>query len=110
GRSSGPLCSWRFFIWRPVGDGSGRPPTQGEISCKSAVHKREDTMSVARVTEITSSSPKSFDDALRVGLSRANKTLQNVTGAWIKDQEVLAKNGTITEFRVRMKISFLLKD
>ena len=67
-------------------------------------------MSVARVTEITSSSPKSFDDALRVGLSRANKTLQNVTGAWIKDQEVVAKNGTITEFRVRMKISFLLKD
>src|SRR5437867_3023011 len=54
-----------------------RPPTQGEISCKSAVHKREDTMSVARVTEITSSSPKSFDDALRVGLTRANKTLQN---------------------------------
>jgi flavin-binding protein dodecin len=67
-------------------------------------------MSVARVTEITSSSPKSFDDALREGLARANKTLQNVTGAWIKDQEVVAKNGKITEYRVRMKISFVLKD
>jgi dodecin len=67
-------------------------------------------ISVARVTEITSSSSKSFDDALRAGLTRANKTLQNVTGAWIKDQEVLAKNGTITEYRLRMKISFILKD
>jgi dodecin len=67
-------------------------------------------MSVARVTEITSSSSKSFDDALRSGLTRANKTLENVTGAWIKDQEVVAKNGTITEYRVRMKISFILKD
>jgi flavin-binding protein dodecin len=67
-------------------------------------------MSVARVTEITSSSAKSFDDALREGLARANKTLENVSGAWIKAQEVVAKNGTITEYRVRMKISFLLKD
>ena len=67
-------------------------------------------MSVARVTEITSSSSKSFDDALREGLARANKTLQNVTGAWIKDQEVVAKDGKITEYRVRMKISFVLKD
>ena len=67
-------------------------------------------MSIARVTEITSSSKKSFDDALRDGLARANKTLENVTGAWIKDQEVVAKNGKITEYRVRMKISFVLKD
>jgi dodecin len=66
-------------------------------------------MSVARVTEITSASSKSFDDALRVGLERANKTLENVTGAWIKDQEVVAKNGKITEYRVRMKITFVLK-
>jgi flavin-binding protein dodecin len=67
-------------------------------------------MSVARVTEITSSSSKSFDDATREGLARANKTLENVSGAWIKGQEVVAKNGKITEYRVRMKISFLLKD
>ncbi len=67
-------------------------------------------MSVARVTEITSSSSKSFDAAIREGLARANKTLQNVSGAWIKDEEVVAKNGKITEYRVRMKISFVLKD
>ena len=67
-------------------------------------------MSVARVTEITSSSSKGFDDAIRVGLARANKTLENVTGAWIKDQEVVAKSGKITEYRVRMKISFVLTD
>jgi hypothetical protein len=67
-------------------------------------------MSVARVTEITSSSSTSFDDALRVGLARANKTLENVTGAWIKNQEVVAENGKITEYRVRMKITFVLKN
>ena len=67
-------------------------------------------MSIARVTEITSSSSQSFDDAIRGGLARANKTLENVTGAWIKDQEVVANNGEITEYRVRMKISFVLND
>ena len=66
-------------------------------------------MSVARVTEITSSSSKSFDDAIREGLARANNTLENVTGAWVKGQEVVAKNGKITEYRVRMKITFVLK-
>jgi dodecin len=79
-------------------------------TAESTVHTREDTMPVARVTEITSSSSKSFDDAIREGLARANKRLENVTGAWIKDQEVVAKNGKITEYRVRMKITFVLKD
>ena len=73
-------------------------------------HTGEDIMSVARVTEITSSSPKSFDEAMRAGLARANKTLQNVSGAWIKNQEVVAKNGKITEYRVRMKVTFVLND
>ena len=67
-------------------------------------------MSVARVTEITSSSSKSFDDAIREGLARANKTLQNVTGAWIKSQEVVTTSGKISEYRVRMKVTFVLKD
>ena len=66
-------------------------------------------MSVARVTEITSSSPKGFDDAIREGLARANKTLENVTGAWIKTQELLVEKGKISEYRVRMKITFVLK-
>ncbi len=67
-------------------------------------------MSVARVTEITAASPKSFDDAIRAGLARANKTLKNVTGAWVKNQEVVAKNGEISEYRVRMKVTFVLND
>ena len=67
-------------------------------------------MSVAKVSEITASSPKSFDDALRAGLERANKTLQNVTAVWIQDQEVAVENGKIAEYRVRMKITFILND
>ena len=67
-------------------------------------------MSVARVTEITSSSPKGFDEAMRVGIARATKTLQNVTGAWIKNQEVVITKGKITEYRVRLKVTFILKE
>lgn len=71
--------------------------------------ERVRTMSVARVTEITSSSTKSFEDAIQVGISRANKTLQNVKGAWIQDQKVVVENGKITEYRVNMKVTFVLK-
>lgn len=67
-------------------------------------------MSVAKVSEITATSKKSFDDALRVGIQRANKTLENVTSAWIQDQEVAIQNGKITEYKVKIKITFVLKD
>ena len=68
-------------------------------------------MSVARVTEIKASSPRSFEDAVRVGVDRANKTLKNVKGAWIQDQEVVVDDkGDITEFRVLMKVTFVLAD
>jgi flavin-binding protein dodecin len=68
-------------------------------------------MSVARVTEIKASSTKSFDDAIRVGVARANKTLKNVRGAWIENQElVIDENGKITEYRVQMKVTFILED
>ncbi len=67
-------------------------------------------MSVARVTEITASSTKSFEEAIHLGIERANKTLQNVKGAWIKDQKVVIDNGKINEYRVVMKITFVLKD
>ena len=67
-------------------------------------------MSVARVTEITASSTKSFDDAVRTGIDRANKTLKNVKGAWIQEQTVTVKGGKIDEYRVNMKVSFVLKD
>jgi flavin-binding protein dodecin len=67
-------------------------------------------MSVARVTEIIAASPKSFDDALQVGVARANKTLQNVKSAWIEDQKVVIENGKIIEYRVALKVTFVLKD
>ena len=67
-------------------------------------------MAVARVTEITSSSPKSFDDAVRIGIDRANKTLDNVMGAWIQEQTMKIEGGKIVEYRVNMKITFVLKD
>jgi flavin-binding protein dodecin len=72
--------------------------------------QRRMKMSVARVTEITSSSSKSFEDAMRVGVARATKTLQNVTGAWLKSQEIVIDDGKITEYRVRLKVTFILKD
>ena len=65
-------------------------------------------MSVARVTELTASSSKSFDDAIASGLKRAIKTLKNVASAWIASQEVVLKNDKIVEYRVRMKVTFVL--
>ena len=67
-------------------------------------------MSVAKVTEIHSSSTKSFDDAILAGIARAEKTLRNLTGAWIKSQKVVIDKGKITEYRVLMKVSFILQD
>jgi len=67
-------------------------------------------MSVARVTEIIAASPKSFDDALQVGVARANKTLQNVKSAWVEDQKVVIENGKISEYRVALKVTFILKE
>ena len=66
-------------------------------------------MSIAKVTEITSSSAKSFDDAISDGIKRANKSLKNVTGAWVADQKVTVENGNITGYQVRMKITFILE-
>jgi hypothetical protein len=67
-------------------------------------------MSVARVTEIVSSSDKGFDDAIRVGIERANKTLENIKGAWVKDQKVVVEDGQIKEYRVTLKVTFILRD
>ena len=67
-------------------------------------------MTVARVTEITASSEKSFKDAIEGGISRACKTLQNVKGAWIQDQKVVIQDDKIVEYRVTMKVTFILKD
>ena len=71
---------------------------------------RRQAMSVARVTELTSASAKSFDDAIKTGISRAVKTLHNVRGAWIQDQEVVVTGDSVTEYRVHMKVTFVLDD
>ena len=67
-------------------------------------------MTVARVTEITAASHTSFDDAIRTGIARAVKTLDNVRGAWIQDQEIVVEDDKVTEFRVHMKVTFVLTD
>ena len=67
-------------------------------------------MSVARVTEIISSSKKSFEDAIVQGVSRANKTLDGVKGAWVDGQKVVVEKGEIKEYRVNLKVTFVLKD
>lgn len=67
-------------------------------------------MSVAKVTEITSSSKKSFEDAIQEGIKRANKTLDQVKGAWIQEQTIAVEDGKIAEYRVNMKVTFVLKD
>jgi flavin-binding protein dodecin len=67
-------------------------------------------MGVARVTEITASSEKSFDDALQQGVARAVKTLKNVEGAWVQEEKVVIRNGQIAEYRVNMKVTFVLED
>ena len=67
-------------------------------------------MSVARVTEITSSSTVSFEDAIKKGIARADETLDQVRGAWVQEQKVVVDGGRITEYRVNLKITFVLKD
>ena len=71
---------------------------------------RSETMSVARVTEITASSNVGFEDAIKTGIARAVKTLKEVKGAWIQDQEVVVVDDEVTEYRVHMKVTFILTD
>lgn len=67
-------------------------------------------MSVARITEIKSSSTVSFEDAVQKGVARASQTLQNVRSAWVQDQEVSVVDGKISEYRVALKVTFVLND
>jgi flavin-binding protein dodecin len=67
-------------------------------------------MSVAKITEIQSASKTSFEDAIKAGIARADKTLRNVSGAWIKSQQVVIEKGEIIEYRVLMKVTFILAD
>jgi dodecin len=67
-------------------------------------------MSVAKVSEISATSTKSFEDAIQQGLARASKTLRNVRSAWIKEQHVRCNNGKISEYQVNMMVTFVLDD
>lgn len=67
-------------------------------------------MSVAKVIELTATSNNSFEDAIQQGVTRAAKTLKNVEGAWIKEQQVMIKNGKVTGYRVNMMVTFILGD
>ncbi len=67
-------------------------------------------MSVAKVSEISVTSSKSFEDAVVQGIARANKTLRHVKSAWIKEQQVRVKDGVITEFQVNMMVTFVIDD
>jgi dodecin len=91
--------------WRIVGV---RSWTQTEGFARRAPQRRND-MSVARITEISSISNKSFEDAVVQGIERANQTLKNVKGAWVKDQEVRVENGKVSGYKVILKVTFVLE-
>jgi hypothetical protein len=74
------------------------------------IRKKENHMNVAKVIELTSASPKSIEDAIELGIKRADQTLDQVEGAWVQDIKAVVKNGKITEWRVNMKVTFLLKE
>jgi flavin-binding protein dodecin len=67
-------------------------------------------MSVAKITEVTSTSKTSFDDAVANGIKRASKTIHGISGAWVADQEVVVNSGKIIEYKVRLKLTFVLDD
>ncbi|HUG74584.1 MAG TPA: dodecin family protein [Acidimicrobiia bacterium] len=67
-------------------------------------------MSVARVTEISATSPKSFEDAVNIGVERANQTLRNVKAAWVKEQQVKVTDGKAIEWQVNMLVTFVLDE
>ena len=67
-------------------------------------------MSIAKVTEITSSSQKSFDDAIRQGIARASESVDNIKGAWVNEQRVVVNDDKVQEYRVNMRLSFVLNE
>jgi hypothetical protein len=68
------------------------------------------TMSFAKITEITSTSKSSFDDAVADGIKRASKTIRDISGAWVADQEVVVKSGKIVQYKVRLRLTFVLDE
>jgi hypothetical protein len=87
------------------------PLSRGELpEDPSTTEHEEDHMSIAKVSEISATSTTGFEDAVKDGIARANKTLRNVRSAWIKEQQVWVKDGVITEFQVNMMVTFVVED
>jgi flavin-binding protein dodecin len=82
---------------------------QRPASARWPGHEGVTIMAVARVTEIIAGSKKSFQDAIEQGIARASKTLKNIEGAWVQDQKVVVQKGKIVEYRVAMKVTFILE-
>jgi flavin-binding protein dodecin len=72
--------------------------------------QKGENMSVAKVIEISTGSPESFEAAIREGIRRAAGTVEDIKGAWVKEQQVVVENGEVKEFRVDMKVTFVLKE
>jgi len=75
-----------------------------------APQDEENNMSVAKISEITSTSKTSFDDAVADGIKRAHKTIRGISGAWVADQEVAVKSGKIVEYKVRLRLTFVVDE
>jgi flavin-binding protein dodecin len=75
-----------------------------------AAFREEEIMSIARITEISSTSEKSFEDAIQSAVTRATQTLRNVRGAWVKEQQIKIDNGRIIEYQVNLMITFVLEE
>jgi flavin-binding protein dodecin len=82
------------------------------LVCRGVATKqpKEDAMTIARVTEISATSTESFDDAVKQGIERASKTLRGISGAWVKDQNVMIENGQVSQFKVNLSVTFLLDE
>jgi hypothetical protein len=90
-----------------VGEAGVQSPQAGAIG---AGKTGEDPMAVARVTMVTASSPKGFDDAVQQGLKRASKTVRGITGMHVIEQKASVRNGKIAEYRVTMELTFILEE
>src|SRR5215208_6278488 len=115
GRGYGPLST---RIQRPAANmfslslqvvGKNVSSSSSERASEKRGDSRED-MSVATVTEISALSDKSFEDAIQQGIARATKTLRNVEGAWIKDQNVMIEDGNIKGYKVNLEVTFVLEE
>jgi flavin-binding protein dodecin len=80
------------------------------VALDSSTIQGENRMSIAKISEISAASKKSFEDAIQQGIKRFAKTVKNVEGAWIKEQKVVVAQGVITEYRVVMNVTFVLDD